>query len=189
VPPRGYIGAASWGKAGGADGDRLIRFGPCIRGGLAPSFWLRRPCPASIRPRLPARSSLAARRWVRPSAPRSSCSSASRHRWWRELIANGRIPTAGIGIVPADDATLTGVDGVRPGSPAEHAGLRGANADSGTQGDIITGADGVAVRSPFLTHQLERVGIGGAVDLAVRRDGKTATMAVDVVDVDQPQRQ
>jgi S1-C subfamily serine protease len=110
-----------------------------------------------------------------------------------ELIANGRIPTAGIGIVPADDATPTGVDGVvvarvRPGSPAERAGLRGTNADSGTQGDIITAANGVAVRSPFdLTHQLERVGIGRTVDLAVRRDGKTATMAVDVVD--QPQRQ
>jgi S1-C subfamily serine protease len=110
-----------------------------------------------------------------------------------ELIANGRIPTAGIGIVPADDPRPTGIDGVlvaqvRPGSPAEHAGLRGANADNGTQGDIITAANGVAVRSPFdLTHQLERVGIGGTVDLAIRRDGKTATMAVDVVD--QPQRQ
>jgi 2-alkenal reductase len=85
--------------------------------------------------------------------------------------------------------TPTGVDGVRPGSPAEHAGLRGANADSGTPGDIITAANGVSVRSSFdLTHQLERIGIGGTVDLAVRRDGKTAPMAVDVVDVDQSQR-
>jgi S1-C subfamily serine protease len=111
-----------------------------------------------------------------------------------ELIANGRIPTAGIGIVAADDAMRAGIDGVvvtqvRPGSPAERAGLRGANADSGTQGDIITAANGVAVRGPFdLTQQLERIGIGGTVDLAVRRDGKTATMAVDIVDVDQPQR-
>jgi S1-C subfamily serine protease len=112
-----------------------------------------------------------------------------------ELIANGRIPTAGIGIAAADDAAAarTGIDGVvvarvRPGSPAERAGLRGANADSGAQGDVITAANGVAVRSPFdLTHQLERVGIGGTVDLAVQRDGKTATMAVDVVD--EPQRQ
>jgi S1-C subfamily serine protease len=108
-----------------------------------------------------------------------------------ELIAKGRIPTAGIGIVPADDAaTPPGIDGVvvarvRPGSPAERSGLRGANAPSGTQGDIITAANGVAVRSPFdLTNQLERVGIGRPIDLAVRRDGKTATMAVDVIDVD-----
>ena len=112
-----------------------------------------------------------------------------------ELIAKGRIPTAGIGIVPADDgSTAPGIDGVviarvRPGSPAEHAGLRGTDAETGTQGDIITAANGVTVRSPFdLTNQLERVGMGRTIDLAVRRDGKTTTIAVDVVDVDQPQR-
>ena len=71
-----------------------------------------------------------------------------------ELIAKGRIPTAGIGIVPADDAGAapTAFDGVviarvRPGSPAERAGLRGADGDTGTQGDIITAANGVPVRS------------------------------------------
>jgi 2-alkenal reductase len=113
-----------------------------------------------------------------------------------ELIAKGRIPTAGIGIVPADDAAAApaGIDGVaiarvRPGSPAERAGLRGANADTGTPGDIITVANGVPVRTPFdLTNQLERVGIGGTIDLTVRRDDKTATMGVKVVDVDQPPR-
>lgn len=111
-----------------------------------------------------------------------------------ELIAKGRIPTAGIGIVSADDAAA-GIDGVaiarvRPGSPAERAGLRGANADTGTQGDIITAANGVPIRTPFdLTNQLERVGIGGTIDLTVRRDGKTATMGVNIVDVDQPPRQ
>ena len=66
------------------------------------------------------------------------------------------------------------------------AGLRGGNADTGTQGDIITAANGVPVRSPFdLTNQLERVGIGGTIDLTVRRDGKTSTMGVSIVDVDQ----
>ena len=109
-----------------------------------------------------------------------------------ELIAKGRIPTAGIGIVPADDgaAAPTAIEGVviarvRPGSPAERAGLRGADGDTGTQGDIITAANGVPVRSPFdLTNQLERVGIGGTIDLTVRRDGKTSTMGVNIVDVD-----
>jgi hypothetical protein len=48
----------------------------------------------------------------------------------------------------------------------------------------------VPVRTPFdLTNQLERVGIGGTIDLTVRRDGTTATMGVNVVDVDQPPRQ
>lgn len=113
-----------------------------------------------------------------------------------ELIAKGRIPTAGIGIVPADDAAAApgGIDGVaiarvRPGSPAERAGLRGMNADTGTQGDVITAANGVPVRTPFdLTKALERVGIGGTIDLTVRRDGKTATTAVNIVDVGQPPR-
>ncbi len=109
-----------------------------------------------------------------------------------ELISKGRIPTPGIGIVPADDATRGGVDGVvvaqvRPGSPAERAGLRGADAQAGVHGDIITAANGIPIRRPFdLTNVLERVGIGKTVDLTVRRDGKSTAMAVNVVDVDQP---
>jgi 2-alkenal reductase len=111
-----------------------------------------------------------------------------------ELISKGRIPTPGIGIVPADDAVAARgeVDGVviakvRPGSPAERAGLRGADAQTGAQGDIITAANGIAIRTPFdLTNLLERVGIGKTIDLTVRRDGKSTAMAVNVVDVDQP---
>jgi S1-C subfamily serine protease len=111
-----------------------------------------------------------------------------------ELISKGRIPTAGIGIVPADDAVArqAGVDGVavaqvRPGSPAERAGLRGANAQAGTPGDIITAPNGSPIRNPFdLTNMLERVGIGKTIDLAVRRDGKTTSLPVAIVDVGQP---
>jgi 2-alkenal reductase len=111
-----------------------------------------------------------------------------------ELISKGRIPTAGIGIVPADDAVArhAGVDGVvislvRPGSPAERAGLRGANAQTGTPGDIITAANGIPIRTPFdLTNLLERIGIGKTIDLTVRRDGKPTSMPVNIVDVDQP---
>jgi 2-alkenal reductase len=111
-----------------------------------------------------------------------------------ELISKGRIPTAGIGIVPADEGATTraGADGVviarvRPGSPAERAGLRGADAD--TAGDIIVAANGTPVRSPFdLTNMLERIGIGKTIDLAVKRDGKTTSMPVAIVDIDQPPR-
>jgi S1-C subfamily serine protease len=110
-----------------------------------------------------------------------------------ELISKGRIPTAGIGIVPADEAVAmkAGIDGVvvgrvRPGSPAERAGLRAANAQAGTQGDVITAANGVPIRSPFdLTNLLERVGIGKTVELTVKRDGRSTAMPVDIVDVDQ----
>jgi 2-alkenal reductase len=114
-----------------------------------------------------------------------------------ELISKGRIATAGIGIVPADDATATraGVDGVlvarvRPGSPAARAGLRGADQKAGTQGDVITAADGISIRDPFdLTNQLERVGIGHTVKLTIKRDGQATTLPVDIIDVDPPGRQ
>jgi 2-alkenal reductase len=109
-----------------------------------------------------------------------------------ELIAKGRIPTAGIGIFPADAAMQSGADGlviakVRPGSPAERAGLRGA--EGATKGDVIVAANGFPVRTTFdLTNLLEGVGIGKSIALTVKRDGRAVTMPVDIVDIDQPGR-
>jgi 2-alkenal reductase len=52
---------------------------------------------------------------------------------------------------------------------------------------IIVAANGTPVRSPFdLTNMLERVGIGKTIDLSVKRDGKTTSMPVAIIDVDQP---
>ena len=109
-----------------------------------------------------------------------------------ELIAKGRIPTAGIGIIPADDATRAGADGlmiakVRPGSPAERAGLRGG--DGPTKGDVIVAANGIPIKTTFdLTNLLERIGIGKSIALTINRDGRPITMPVDIVDIDQPGR-
>jgi 2-alkenal reductase len=109
-----------------------------------------------------------------------------------ELIAKGRIPTAGIGIIPADDAAHAGADGIiiakiRPGSPAERAGLRGA--DGQAKGDVIVAANGIPIRTLFdLTNLFERVGIGKSIALTVKRDGRAMTMPVDIVDIDQPGR-
>ena len=109
-----------------------------------------------------------------------------------ELIAKGRIPTAGIGIFPADAAMQAGADGlviakVRPGSPAERAGLRGAEGQ--TKGDVIVAANGIPIRSTFdLTNLFERIGIGKSVALTVKRDGRAVTMPVDIIDIDQPGR-
>jgi 2-alkenal reductase len=109
-----------------------------------------------------------------------------------ELIAKGRIPTAGIGIVPADNAMQVAADGlviagVRPGSPAERAGLRGAEGQ--TKGDVIVAANGNPIRSTFdLTNLLEHVGIGKSIALTVKRDGRAMTIPVDIVDIDQPGR-
>jgi 2-alkenal reductase len=109
-----------------------------------------------------------------------------------ELIAKGRIPTAGIGVIPADDTARAGTDGlmigkVRPGSPAERAGLRGGEGQA--KGDVIVAANGIPIRTTFdLTNLLEGVGIGKTITLTVKRDGRAITMPVDIVDIDEPAR-
>jgi S1-C subfamily serine protease len=108
-----------------------------------------------------------------------------------ELIARGSVPTPGIGIVAANEAAATraGVEGVvilrtAPGSPAERAGLRGVDPATGRPGDVIVGVNGKPVRQlADLTQELERVGVGKRVALAVQRDGRETTVEVEVVDI------
>jgi S1-C subfamily serine protease len=108
-----------------------------------------------------------------------------------ELIRNGRVPTPGIGLIAANEATATrlGVEGVvvvrtAPGSPAERAGLRGVDLNSGALGDLIVGVDGKPVRRlSDLTDLLEEVGVGKTVRLSVQRNGQTRTIETEVVDV------
>ena len=108
-----------------------------------------------------------------------------------ELIKNGRVPTPGIGIVAASEAVATrlGVEGVivvrtAPGSPAERAGIRGVNLNSGAIGDVIVQADGKPVhRLSDLTDQLEQVGAGKSVRIGVKRGSETRDVNVDIVDI------
>jgi 2-alkenal reductase len=108
-----------------------------------------------------------------------------------ELIRAGHVPTPGIGIVAADEATTAqlGVQGVvvvqvMPGSPAAQAGLRGVDANTGAVGDVIVDANGNPVRRlADLTDQLERVGVGKSVDLKVQSGGATKTVRVEVTDI------
>lgn len=112
-----------------------------------------------------------------------------------DLIRNGRVPTPGIGIVSASEAVATraGVEGVvvvrtAPGSPAERAGLRGVDLNSGTLGDVIVGVDDKPVRRlSDLTDALERNGVGKPVSLTVARNGQKRTVSVDVVDIGRQQ--
>jgi 2-alkenal reductase len=112
-----------------------------------------------------------------------------------ELIKNGRVPTPGIGIVAASEAVATrlGVEGVivvrtAPGSPAERAGIRGANFSSGAIGDVIVQADSKPVhRLSDLTDQLEQVGAGKSVRVGVKRGSETRDVNVDVVDISRGQ--
>jgi S1-C subfamily serine protease len=108
-----------------------------------------------------------------------------------EIISKGYVPTPGIGIVAAneDAATRAGVEGVVivrtvPGSSAERAGLRGVDPNSRTLGDVIVGVNGKPVRRlPDLTEELERVGVGKKVKLAIKREGRDMSLDVDVIDV------
>jgi 2-alkenal reductase len=108
-----------------------------------------------------------------------------------ELIRNGRVPTAGIGIVPRDDKEAVAVVGVvisriRPGSPAERAGLQGDDPTTGAIGDVITKANDAAVQNVYeLTNQLEQVGIGNHIVLTLNRRGVTVRVEVEIVDIDR----
>jgi 2-alkenal reductase len=108
-----------------------------------------------------------------------------------QLIRDGRVPVAGIGVVTAEDgaAARFGTEGVvivqvAPGSSAERAGVKGIESEAGRLGDIITGANGQPVRRlADLTGALESTGIGNRVKLDVQRGRRTVTLDVEVVDI------
>ncbi|MPZ41752.1 MAG: PDZ domain-containing protein [Rhizobiales bacterium] len=108
-----------------------------------------------------------------------------------QLISTGRVPVAGIGIQAGSEAVTSraGVNGVAvirtvPGSPAERAGLRGANLQTGQLGDVIVGVNGKPVRRlPELTDLLEQAGVGTTVQLEVMRGGGRTTVPVQVADI------
>jgi S1-C subfamily serine protease len=108
-----------------------------------------------------------------------------------ELIKNGRVPTPGIGIVAASEAVSTrlGVEGViivrtAPGSPAERAGIRGVDFNSGALGDVIVQADGKPVhRLSDLTDQIEQVGAGKSIRISLKRGSQTRDISIDIVDI------
>ena len=108
-----------------------------------------------------------------------------------ELISKGYVPTPGIGIVAASEAAATraGVNGVVilttvAGSSGERAGLRGIDPNTGRLGDVIVGVNGKPVRRlADLTQELERVGVGKRVALAIKRDGREMSVEVEVMDI------
>jgi S1-C subfamily serine protease len=108
-----------------------------------------------------------------------------------QLIRNGRVPVAGIGIQAGNEAMTghIGADGIAiirtvPGLPAERAGLRGANLQTGELGDVIVGVNGKPVRRlTELTGLLEEAGVGSTVQLEIVRRGSRTTVPVQVADI------
>jgi S1-C subfamily serine protease len=109
------------------------------------------------------------------------------------LIRDGNVPTPGIGIVAVSeqDATRLGVEGIPilrtlPNSPAARAGLRGVNIRSGVLGDVIVSVNDKPVRRlSDLTSELDEIGAGHDVKLGIKRDDRTETINVAVVDIGQ----
>jgi 2-alkenal reductase len=108
-----------------------------------------------------------------------------------ELIRMGRVPTPGIGIIPASEALAThfGIEGVLveqivQGSPAERAGLRGFDLTTRTLGDVIVAANDRPVRRvPDLTDQLEQIGVGGTIRLTLKRGSRESSIKLEVIDI------
>jgi 2-alkenal reductase len=114
-----------------------------------------------------------------------------------DLIRQGRVPMAGIGIVAAHESTATqlGIDGivivrVLPNSPAAKAGLVSAASVGGAIGDVILAANGTPVRNVAeLAAILQQIGIGNTVRLTILRDGRVREVDVAVADVSALQQQ
>ncbi|MGE3930531.1 MAG: S1C family serine protease, partial [Hyphomonadaceae bacterium] len=108
-----------------------------------------------------------------------------------QLIASGRAPVAGIGILAADQAVAArlGVEGVliwqtANGGPAAQSGLRGTNPNAGLLGDVIVAAEGRPVRRlADLTGALDRAGVGEEIDLTIMRNNARMEVSVPIVDI------
>jgi 2-alkenal reductase len=76
---------------------------------------------------------------------------------------------------------------VFPNSPAGQAGVRGVDTDARTLGDVIVNVSGKpAKRIPDLTDELERIGVGGKIQLTLKRNDSEHTVELDVIDAIRP---
>lgn len=110
-----------------------------------------------------------------------------------QLIAHGRVATAGIGILVLQEeiAARLGSKGVViaqvvPNSPAAAAGLIGLDRQRGRLGDVITQVNGKNVSSlAEIARELDAIGIGKRAELTVQRDGRTRKVRVEIADISE----
>jgi 2-alkenal reductase len=107
------------------------------------------------------------------------------------LIARGRAPLPGIGIVPVrpDLVERAGIAGVviaevRRGTPAAEAGLKAMNPKTGNLGDVIVAINGKRIQglSTFVA-ELGRIGVDGVAELTVSRDDRERKIRLRVIEV------
>jgi 2-alkenal reductase len=108
-----------------------------------------------------------------------------------QLIAKGKFPRPGIGIVVLDEeiAARLGVvgvviDQVVPGSTAERAGLKGIDYRNRLIGDVIVAVDGnLITKMDDFIENFRNKQIGDPIKLKVRRGEKLYDMVVTVMDI------
>jgi 2-alkenal reductase len=108
-----------------------------------------------------------------------------------QLIAKGKFPRPGIGIVVLDDETAASlgmvgvvIDRVMPNSEAEQVGLEGINYRRRILGDVIVAVEGerVANLNDFI-RILQTFKIGDTVTLSVRRRDMVRKVVVTIMDI------
>jgi 2-alkenal reductase len=108
-----------------------------------------------------------------------------------QLIAKGKFPRPGIGIVVIDDETAAGlgivgvvIDRVIPDSEAERAGLEGIDYRRRILGDVIVAVDGKSVANmDGFIRILQTFKIGEIVTLAIRRGDTEREIVVTIMDI------
>jgi 2-alkenal reductase len=108
-----------------------------------------------------------------------------------QLIAKGKFPRPGIGIIVLDQeiAARLGVigvviDRVAPGSAAERAGLKGIDYRNRILGDVIVAVEGnsIADMDDFVKN-LRNAAIGAVIKIQVQRGDKLRELDVTVMDI------
>jgi 2-alkenal reductase len=108
-----------------------------------------------------------------------------------QLIRDGKVPRAGIGVVIVAEETSVrlGVTGlviaaVTPGSPAANAGLQGIDPRTGQTPDVITHVNKIKVDTiAQFAAALEAAGIGETVELTVLRGDRRRKVTLTVIDI------
>jgi len=108
-----------------------------------------------------------------------------------QLIARGKVPRPGIGIVALSEEAGAGlgvsgviIDRVMPNGAAERAGLAGIDYRNRVLGDVILAVDGQAVANIVeMAHLLQQYKIGQTVTLNVMRGNQTRAVDVVIMDI------
>ena len=108
-----------------------------------------------------------------------------------QLIAKGKFPRPGIGIMVLDEETTASlgvvgivIERVVPGSEAERAGLEGIDYRNRTLGDVIVAVNGVSTASmEDFVRILQALEIGQTVRLQVQRGEQVREVDVTLMDI------